>query len=113
MGRDFLSRTLLLAVVALGIGPYGAAEAAAFNCAQASGCMEKVICATPQLSQLDSRMSSLYFRLQSYANRRGANRLLSSQIAWLSERDTCGCDANCLVTMYESRITLFEEVLGQ
>jgi uncharacterized protein len=91
---------------------YTRAEAASFNCGRASDCTEAVICATPQLSSLDSRMSSLYGELQSFASRRGARRLLNSQRAWLDNRDSCGCNANCLVSSYTSRIRLFNEALG-
>ncbi len=90
----------------------GAVYAASFNCARASGCVETVICETPQLSRQDSRMARLYEELQTMANRRGARTLLDSQREWLDNNYTCGCNANCLVTQYESRIRLFEEVLG-
>ncbi len=83
------------------------------NCAYAAGCVEKMICDSPQLFNLDARMTRLYFHLQSLSSRHGAYELLSSQVAWLSERDTCGCNANCLVSMYESRINSFVEVLGE
>ena len=90
----------------------GAGLAASFNCGRATSCTEHVICQTPQLSRLDSRMTRLYDELQDMASRRGARRLLNSQRAWLDNRDSCGCNANCLVGMYESRIMLFNEVLG-
>ena len=83
------------------------------NCAYAATSVEKTICSTPQLFDLDAHMTRLYFRLQSLSSRRGANELLSSQVSWLHNRDACGYDANCLVSMYKSRIKLFEEVLEQ
>jgi len=98
----------IFATVFLGSTPIWAAG---FDCSQASGCVEEVICATPQLSRLDSRMSNLYNRLQALTNRRGGHRLLNSQRAWLDNRDGCGCNANCLVSMYDSRIELFEAAL--
>jgi uncharacterized protein len=108
--RYSLAATIFAAGVALATA--GApAEAASFNCARAAGCVEEVICATPQLSRLDSRMSRLYYNLQSWASRRGGHVLLNSQRAWLDNRDSCGCNANCLVGMYNSRIELFEEAL--
>lgn len=88
------------------------ALSASFNCNRASTCTEIVICATPQLSSLDSHMDQLYNDLQNNANNRGARRLLNSQRVWLDNRDSCGCNANCLVSMYESRIQVFSNVLG-
>jgi uncharacterized protein len=87
------------------------AEAASCNCALASSCTESVICSSPQLSVLDSKMSGLYSALQSMASRKGAKTLLSSQRNWLNSRDDCGCNANCLVSEYESRIQLFKQVI--
>lgn len=86
--------------------------AASFNCNRASTCTENVICETPQLSRLDSRMDRLYDELQDVASKKGARKLLNSQRVWLDNRDSCGCNANCLVSMYESRIELFNDVLG-
>ena len=91
----------------------GVAQPQHINCAYAAGCVEKMICDSPQLFNLDARMTRLYFHLQSLSSRHGAYELLSSQVAWLSERDTCGCNANCLVSMYESRINALVEVLGE
>lgn len=88
------------------------AFSASFNCNRSATCTENVICETPQLSSLDSRMDRLYSDLQSNVNFRGARRLLNSQRAWLDNRDSCGCNANCLVGMYESRIEIFNNVLG-
>ena len=89
-----------------------AALSASFNCNRATTCTENVICETPKLSTLDSRMDRLYSDLQGNANYRGVRRLLNSQRAWLDNRDSCGCNANCLVGMYESRIETFNNVLG-
>lgn len=87
------------------------ADAASFNCARAQGCVENVICDSPQLSDMDSEMASLYYTLQSQSSRRGARALLSSQRQWLRSRNTCHCDANCLVGHYSDRIGQFRAVL--
>lgn len=102
----------ILAIVTLVLFGSTNSYAASFNCNKAVTCTENVICETPQLSSLDSRMDRLYNELQDSATRRGAKRLINSQRNWLDNRDSCGCNANCLVSMYDSRITLFNEVLG-
>ena len=88
------------------------ATCASFNCAAARTCTEKVICATPQLSVLDDQMASRYFALRALASRAGAQALLSSQRQWLADRDSCGCNANCLLGYYNSRIRLFDNILN-
>jgi uncharacterized protein len=105
-------RKFIIILLATFISDTSIANAASFNCNRASTCTENVICDTPQLSSLDSRMNRLYNELQNMSTKRGARRLLASQRDWLDSRDTCGCNANCLVGMYNSRIDLFNGVLG-
>lgn len=104
-------RKMLLTIGMLGVQFMPSAYAASFNCDNASTCTEEVICQTPQLSDLDSQMSNLYFKLQDESSREGARRLLESQREWLDRRDSCSCNANCLVGHYRARIRLFREVL--
>lgn len=99
-------------ILVVGILASSAASSASFNCSKAKGCVENVICQSPQLSQLDSEMAQLYFSIKQYSSRRGAKALLSSQRSWLKRRNTCGCDANCLVGYYNDRINLFNEALN-
>jgi uncharacterized protein len=84
---------------------------ATFSCSEAKNCTEKVICSTPQLGDLDRRMSRLYFRLRGESSRREARRLVESQRDWLDDRNSCGCNANCLIDRYNERIARFEREL--
>ena len=105
-------QTLLPAM--LGVAIFGLSidiSAASFDCRKASGCVEEVICQSPQLARLDSEMADLYFSLRRQSSRAGAKQLLDSQRAWLRSRNTCGCDANCLVSHYNERIQLFRDVM--
>lgn len=86
--------------------------AISFNCDHTSTCTEEVICQTPQLSRLDSIMADRYFQLQDQSTRGAARVLLDSRWEWLDSRDSCGCNANCLVQHYKARIRMFREVLG-
>lgn len=87
------------------------ARAASFPCARAATCTEHVICQTPQLSRMDEQMAQLYFLLQSQVADRAS--LQRSQGIWLSRRDGCGCNANCLMGAYEERIQQLENALGR
>lgn len=75
-------------------------------------CTEAVICQTPQLGRLDVRMAARYHALQDVSSRRGARRLLNSQRRWLRARNSCGCNANCLISYYRGRINLFDDILN-
>jgi len=112
MSTSSILQRSLFALALWGAGQAPPVFAASFNCARASGCTEVVICETPQLSRLDSRMARLYSDLQDSSSLRGAARLLGSQKVWLESRNSCGCNANCLVSKYESRIRLFEDALA-
>jgi uncharacterized protein len=102
---------VLLIIGMLGSQFMSPAYAASFNCNNASTCTEEVICQTPELSQMDSEMSNLYFKLQDDSSRNGARHLLESQREWLESRDSCSCNANCLVGHYRGRIWLYRDVL--
>ena len=56
----------------------GVAQPQHINCAYAAGCVEKMICDSPQLFNLDARMTRLYFHLQSLSSRRGAYEICSA-----------------------------------
>jgi uncharacterized protein len=45
---------------AWGLGGYTGAVAASFPCAQARSAVEKAICASPELSQLDDHLASYF-----------------------------------------------------
>ena len=104
-------RGAALAIVLFPLGLTMAHAQATFSCAEARNCTESVICSTPQLGDLDRRMSRLYFRLRDQSSGREARRLLDGQLNWLADRNSCGCNANCLVGMYKDRIALFEAEL--
>jgi uncharacterized protein len=87
-------------------------HAASFPCSRARSCTEQVICQTPELSHMDDRMAAMYFSFQSQSSRRGATALLQSQRSWLASRDSCVCNASCLMDHYAARIDLFENVLN-
>jgi uncharacterized protein len=65
---------------------------------------ETVICETPQLQSLDEAMASIYSDLMGRLSRRAAESLRGNQRNWLAARDSCGFNANCLVSRYNQRI---------
>ena len=97
------TRPLALTAVLAATAIPAIAQPQRINCGFAKTSVEKTICASPQLTALDTRMTNLYFRLRAEASRPGARALLESQVAWLKNLSACGYDANCLVGMYETR----------
>ncbi len=79
----------------------GDSAAASFDCAKAASAIEKTLCASPRLNQLDTRMGLAYaraLRACPTADTRHAQR------DWLREqRNRCGDEA-CLIAAYETRL---------
>jgi len=82
-----------------------AAQAASFNCNRADRPDEILICQNGQLSALDERLSSLYFRLRNSLGGSERRRLESDQARWLRQRFDCGRDFACIRDLYRDRIT--------
>src|SRR5215813_3385692 len=77
------------------------AEAASFDCGKAFTLMGKAICSNGELSGLDDTLASLY--RQALSKPRAADRLNTSQRAWMQRRDACQ-NERCLKAAYTKRI---------
>jgi uncharacterized protein len=75
-----------------------------FNCRTADRPDEVLICQRPDLAALDSRMSSLFFRLRNSLAGSARGRLVDDRQVWLRGRIACGGDARCIREAYEQRI---------
>ncbi len=75
--------------------------AAGFNCEKASSAVEKMICANPELSQLDESMTAAYKKAVAGASDPAPLRI--DQKMWLKNtRNECR-DASCLKKAYQDR----------
>lgn len=117
-----LTRVLLCAC-AVGIFPYAEpAKAASFNCSKASSPRDRLICRTPALSDLDSRLGETYEARKALLSSEGAELLKKSQLSWLRFVYTvCAVTGNakiandekastCIEGRYRDRLTQLEEV---
>ncbi|WP_421726428.1 lysozyme inhibitor LprI family protein [Bauldia sp.] len=106
-------------VAAAVIGPWlvpGAAHAASFDCAKAATPTEHAICDNPQLSSLDEQTAGLYFTLISG----GAPDATASvadvkaeQAKFLTKRNACGANYNCLIGAYTDQIMYLNAASGK
>ena len=88
--------SFILAGVAL--AACDATGAASFDCAKAAAPVEKMICASPEVSALDGQLGALYGQAKS------AEAVRASQRDWLANvRNKCGT-TDCLVQAYTARI---------
>ena len=76
--------------------------AASFDCAKAVSRIENAICASPELSDLDSQLANAYKSAISRSD--DIDGVKAAQRAWLKEtRNSCD-NLNCLLSVYKQRI---------
>jgi uncharacterized protein len=93
-------------LIALALGslmPFSA-HAASFNCNTADRPDDVLICQSRELSDLDERMSSLYFTLRNRLGGGERRELEADQSSWLRGRKACGRDFRCIERAYTRRI---------
>lgn len=83
-------------------------QAASFDCAIAQSKLEKIICSSPTLSELDERLDEAYSSAKAELYEEEVNLLVSEQKNWLRKiRNKCA-DEVCLSNAYQSRIDEIE-----
>lgn len=85
-----------------------AAAAPSFDCAKAGNKVEKSICASDELSQLDMQMAKAYSDFRNSVSESDAVLLKQEQIRWVKKRNRCGSSKDCLQQAYQSRINGLE-----
>ena len=78
------------------------ASAASFDCAAARSQVERLVCATPELSAMDEDLGYLYRHLAVSA---GAAQERMTQRLWVKQRDACAADVACVRSAYVHRIS--------
>ena len=102
-------KILLPAIFALATFPPGVsggqAEAAGFDCAKAKSKIEKIICADPELSNLDEYLGR-YFEGALESAKDAAACVKADQKDWVKHvRDSCGPMSACLTEAYLKRLS--------
>ena len=101
-----MSKILIVAAAALSAGLAANADAASFNCGAAKTPTEHAICGNPQLSSLDDQTAGMYFTLISNGSLspNQVSAVKAAQAKFLTERNACGANFNCLVDAYTSQM---------
>jgi len=85
------------------------ATAQEFDCGRAGKASERTICRSDVLAALDEKMSGLYGELkQSYGRRSERDQLKRYQRQFLSARNDCGRDTECIKGAYLDQIGVLE-----
>jgi uncharacterized protein len=103
-------RKALITSLLFTVGLIGSASAN-IDCQRDRQPVERLICSDAGLLMQDNQMSSLYYQLRNFSNRRGAQRVLNDQRDWLAERGECE-SVRCLTRKYNDRIHELQDVLN-
>lgn len=88
-----------------------AASAASFDCnRQGLAADETAICENRNLNDLDVKMVTTFELISGLLPMGNRGELQDQQSAWLTQRQNCGADVDCLERAYEDRITQINRV---
>lgn len=88
-------------------------QAASFDCSKSSSIVEKTICNTPNLNEMDGQLSQHYTQIKNSFSEEDKKILLNNQRVWLKKQKACETAESvegCLKTLYEDRIVFFNEL---
>lgn len=100
-----------VAAVLLGLPCLAHAATPSFLCGKARTWVEKTICASERLSDLDLELATVYARLLRVSSGNAEKTLAADQHRWWATRDECRRQAQpgeCLETRYVQRIALLK-----
>ena len=89
------------------------AQAQSFNCRKAYFPDEKLICTSPELSNLDERLDWIFRQNMRLLSKPGRDALDREEERWVVARRRCGGDHRCVEGFYRGRIGELTERLGE
>ncbi|MCP4303861.1 MAG: hypothetical protein GY788_03070, partial [bacterium] len=87
-----------------------------FDCTKATTPTEHAICDNPQLSSLDEQTAGLYYTLISGGvpdAQATVAEVKKAQAQFLTKRNACGANYNCLIDAYTAQIMYLNAVSGK
>lgn len=111
----FLKGAIFSGAIMTGISGFAVdGQAASFNCAKAATPTEHAICDNPQLSKLDEQTAGLYETFISSGEPADkVSAVKAAQVKFLSTRDACGANYNCLIDAYTGQIMFLKAEAGE
>ncbi|MGE5270581.1 MAG: lysozyme inhibitor LprI family protein, partial [Thiohalocapsa sp.] len=91
----------------------GTANAQSFNCRRAYFADEKMICARPELAQLDNQLAAVFGRAIGRLSPSERAALENRETRWVIGRRKCGSDVACIAQHYRSRIEQLSQLAGR
>ena len=88
------------------------AQGPSFNCVTDTRPVERTVCASAALSQLDRQLSTLYFAVRDGLDAGQQAVLRDGQRNWIRERQSCGANAACISALYQRRISQLQQMMA-
>ncbi|WP_193164419.1 lysozyme inhibitor LprI family protein [Microbulbifer hainanensis] len=111
------SATKYLFIISASLFAHLHAHAVSFDCAKSSTNIEKAICSTGYLGELDDKLDHLYATLRNHLDSNRSSALLASQRRWIKDRNSrCGeakDQAVCLKALYMNRIDALQTQISE
>lgn len=83
-----------------------------FTCSERSKDVEKAICSNEHLASSDRELTEAYKGALEHVGTQGADQVKATQRAWVTKRNSCGSDGDCISRAMGDRIAELENVLG-
>ena len=90
-----------------------ALSAPSFSCQGQLSQNERLICARPELGQLDQKISDVFLELTSLLNRAAADLVRLDQRQWINARQACGTHYGCTQHLMHSKLKDLSGELAQ
>jgi uncharacterized protein len=102
---------LLASIISLAPHPTRAASYAPLDCAKVSTAAETTVCKTYALGQDEARLATLFSVLTSLVAMGQRADIVDAQRRWISVREACGSNTECLSRAYQTRINELSQAL--
>jgi uncharacterized protein len=113
--RSRIRRTVLtcslIYLTATGLSAEDKGAARATNCATKPSPTEQAICLDKGLTRRDGQLKEIYNELHQKMPDSRFKFVRREQRFWLTERNRCGDDTDCLHTAYQNRLAVLEQAL--
>lgn len=83
-----------------------------FTCTERSRDVEKAICGDEGLARADRELVEAYKDTLERVGAQGADQVKAAQRAWVTKRNSCGSDGDCISRAMRDRIAELENLLG-
>src|SRR5690242_20034424 len=99
-----LASSVVVAAIVFGVG--AASAAPSYDCNKAQSVSEKEVCRVPELQWFDRQLAHLFNDVKA----KGGAQVVADQRAFLTKREACGTNLECLEHVYQERLKMLAKL---